>query len=286
MAELSMQLFGKAAVRRRDSSKVGIPASLKPLLGYLCLEPASTCHRERVVEALWPNLPSDVGRRRLNTVVWRARAIFGVERDSVLQVSRGGLIRLDKDLIDVDVVEAITGLSSDTRSAAASGIAQAVDLLALAARIDAQEFLVGCYDDWVIRAREELATSVIAVLETLVGVARTPEEAISWTELLLRRDPLREDMHRRLIRLYAEAGRRADALRQYDVCRRRLRDDLGVEPLVETALLAAAVRAGVPPLDATTQAPATALRELRAALASCRSAVEQIERALAVLPTE
>src|SRR5688572_29235118 len=197
MAELSMQLFGKAAVRRRDSSKVGIPSSLKPLLGYLCLEPASTCHRERVVEVLWPNLPSDVGRRRLNTVVWRARVLFGVQRDSVLQVSRGGLIRLDMDLIDVDVVEAVTGLSSDTRSAAASGIAQAVDLLALAAHIDAQEFLVGCYDDWVIRAREELATSVIAVLETLVGVARTPDEAISWTELLLRRDPLREDMHRR-----------------------------------------------------------------------------------------
>ena len=41
-------------MRRRDSSKVGIPASLKPLLGYLCLEPASTCHRERVVEVLWP----------------------------------------------------------------------------------------------------------------------------------------------------------------------------------------------------------------------------------------
>ena len=138
----------------------------------------------------------------------------------------------------------------------------------------------------MVRAREDLAASVIAVLETLVAVAPTAEAAIPCAELLLRRDPLREDVHRRLIRLYAEVGRRSDALRQYDVCRSRLEQDLGVEPLVETALLAAAVRAGVSPLDAATQEPAAALRELRGALASCRSAVEQIERALAALPAD
>lgn len=286
MAVLSMRLFGKASVRRADSTSVGIAAGLKPLLGYLSLEPVSACHRERVVEVLWPNLPAAMGRRRLNTVVWRARSMFGEDRDDVLQVYRSGLIQLDKRRIHVDVVDALAGFGPDTRSAAALGVAEAVDLLEEVARVDAQEFLLGCYDDWVVRAREELAAGVIAVLETLVALAPGAEEATQWTELLLRRDPLREDMHRRLIRVYADTGRRADALRQYDVCRRRLREDLGVEPLVETSLLAAAVRAGVRPLDASPEEPATALVELRNALASCRSAVEQIERALAALPTD
>ena len=286
MAEVSIELLGKPAVRRADSTKVGIPTSLQPLLGYLCLEPASSCHRERIVETLWPSLPPSVGRHRLNTVVWRARAIFGTPRDDVLQVSRGGLIRLDRTHVEVDIIDAVRGLNADTRSAASFGMSAAVDLLKRAASVDAQEFLVGCYDDWVIRAREELASLVVSVLETLVAVASAPEEAIAWAELLLRRDPLREDMHRRLIHLYAESGRRSDALRQYDVCRRHLKEDLGVEPLTETSLLAAAVRAGVPPLNADRGQPAVARRELFGALASCRSAVEQIERALEALPAE
>jgi DNA-binding SARP family transcriptional activator len=279
-----MQLFGKPAVRRGDSARVGIPNSLQPLLGYLCLERAASCHRERVVEALWPGLPAPVGRRRLNTVVWRARALFGGDRDAVLQVSRGGMMRLDRRRIEVDVFDTVAGLDDATRTAAARGVDEAVDLLARAAHVDAQDFLVGCYDDWVVHAREELASAVVSVLETLIAAAPGTAEAIGWAELLLRRDPLREDMHRRLIRLYVEAGRRADALRQYETCERHLREELGVDPLVETSLVAAAVRAGVRPMEANAPNPTVALRELRGALASCRSAVEQIERALSALP--
>jgi DNA-binding SARP family transcriptional activator len=227
-----------------------------------------------------------VGRRRLNTVVWRARALFGAERDEVLQVSRDGVMCLDKSRIEIDVDDAVIGIGRETRADAAAGVAESVVRLERAARIDASEFLVGCYEDWVVRAREELCAGVISVLETLVSLARTTDEAISWSEQLLRRDPLREDSHRRLIRLYAEVGRRSDALHQYHVCRQRLQQDLGVEPLVETSLLAAAVRAGVPPLGATQAQPAEALLELRRALASCRSAAEQIERALAALPSD
>jgi Bacterial transcriptional activator domain len=102
----------------------------------------------------------------------------------------------------------------------------------------------------------------------------------------VRLDPLREDAHRRLIRLYAETGRRADALRQYDVCVRNLKDDLGVEPLVETSLVAAAVRAGVAPLPADLTDPRHALSELRRALATCQTAVDQIESALTAMTRE
>jgi len=274
MADLRLQLFGRPTVQRADASTVAVPASLQPLLGYLNLEPAAHHHRELVVEALWPELPAQVGSKRLNTAVWRARNLFGVARGEVLQVTRAGTIRLNRERISVDVVDAATGLRSGSRSS---------DDLARAARIDAQDLLVGCYDEWVIRAREELASRVLALLERLVEQARDPSAAIGWAELLLRRDPLREDVHRRLMRWYADAGRRADALHQYDICAHHLREDLGVEPLVETSLLAAAVRENVPSLAAEVVDPVVALRELRGALASCRNAVEQIERALAVL---
>lgn len=279
MAALSMQLLGMPCVLR-DGAPVGIPPSLQQLLGYLCVEPESHCHRERVVEALWPDMGPEVGRRRLNTAVWRARALFGAGRDEVLQVSRSGTLHLDRCRIEVDVVEALLGLGEQNRGAAARGDQRALELLAAGARIDPQDFLVGCCDDWVCDARTHLEAAVLSALDTLVHASTIATETIAWSELLLRRDPLREDMHRLLIRLYAETGRRPEALRQYDSCQQVLRAELGVEPLVETALLAAAVRAGVPPLSPGVPDLALLLRELSAALATCRTAADQIERAI------
>src|SRR5262249_36985789 len=47
-------------------------------------------------------------------------------------------------------------------------------------------------------------------------------------------DPLREETHRTLMRLYAREGRLGDALRQYQTCVSGLRGELGVEPAQET----------------------------------------------------
>ncbi len=51
---------------------------------------------------------------------------------------------------------------------------------------------------------------------------------------LLALDPLREDVHRLLMRLHARAGRRNAALRQYRACADALGRDLGVAPEDET----------------------------------------------------
>ena len=187
------------------------------------------------------------GRRRLNTAVWRARALFGGCRDEIVLTSRTGRIALDRDRVDIDIAGIASALSEENRASVAQGDQGAIERLRQAVLADAEDFLVGCYDDWVVQARHELHLAMITGIETLVATAPGRDEAILWTELLLRRDPLREDTHRHLIRLYAEAGRRSDALQQYETCERRLREDLGVEPLIETTLVAIAVREGVPP---------------------------------------
>jgi DNA-binding SARP family transcriptional activator len=284
MVGLQLGLLGRPSVRRAGSADVDIPLSLQPFLGYLCIERPAGCHRERMIDTLWPDLSPDLGRRRLNTAVWRSRTLLGGGRDDLLHVSRAGVILLDPSRVDVDISPTVAALSDEGRAAAAQGDADAVERLRHAVRADAEDFLVGCYDDWVVQARHQLQLAIVSGLETLLESATGHDEAIGWAELLVRRDPLREDAHRMLIRLYAEAGRRADALRQYEACERHLRDDLGVVPLVETTLVAAAVRAGVRPLDAHEPDPERALREIRNALASCRSAVEQIELALTRLP--
>ena len=63
------------------------------------------------------------------------------------------------------------------------------------------------------------------------------ETAIRYYQAILTRDPYREEVHRQLMDAYARAGRRAEAVQQYQECCRILRQDLEVGPSPETEVL-------------------------------------------------
>jgi len=57
------------------------------------------------------------------------------------------------------------------------------------------------------------------------------------TRKLLELEPWQEIAHRQLIRLLAANGQRTAALAQFEVCKRCLKEELGVEPMIETVQL-------------------------------------------------
>jgi DNA-binding SARP family transcriptional activator len=104
------------------------------------------------------------------------------------------------------------------------------------------ELLEGFYDDWALRERERLRLLYLDSLATLLrhySETGTMDEALRCGQQILALDPLREDVHRELIRLYTRRGHRALALQQYERCRAALDDELGVEPMEETRALCA-----------------------------------------------
>ena len=82
------------------------------------------------------------------------------------------------------------------------------------------------------------------------------DEAVAPPRERLALDPLHEPTHRRLIDLYARAGRRGDALAQYRDCVRVLDRELGVAPLRETTELYNAISGGGAPAAPSRAAPA------------------------------
>ena len=58
--------------------------------------------------------------------------------------------------------------------------------------------------------------------------------AVRYAEYLVEMNPFRESSHRALMRAHAAAGDRAEAIRAYETCRRRLVEELGVGPSAET----------------------------------------------------
>lgn len=83
----------------------------------------------------------------------------------------------------------------------------------------------------------ELALEVLAKLLAHQATSGATEHAIQTAIRLLAIDPLEEAVHRALMRLYARQGRRAAALRQYQVCVGVLQRELGAEPETATKQL-------------------------------------------------
>ena len=129
------------------------------------------------------------------------------------------------------------------------------------------EFLAGFtlrdsapFDDWQFSESERLRDELAVVLERLVichTLQRDFQSARSYAQRWLDLDPLNEEAHRQLMRLYTRANQRTAALRQYRECVRILDRELGVKPLDETTELYQAVRENgpLPVLDTSQSSP-------------------------------
>ncbi len=102
------------------------------------------------------------------------------------------------------------------------------------------------FDDWSFFQAENLRREFLGALDRLVRLHGERDEfdtAIDYVRRYLSIDPLHEPAHRALMRLYAQSGRHAAALRQYQECVRVLKQELDVEPLAETTQLYEAIKA-------------------------------------------
>jgi hypothetical protein len=96
------------------------------------------------------------------------------------------------------------------------------------------------YHDWCAERRAFLAELRIRLLVELadaLGDRGAQAAAADRLREVLRYDPTREDVHRRLIVLYAAMGSRDQAVRQFQMCREVLQRDLGVLPAESTLAL-------------------------------------------------
>ena len=101
------------------------------------------------------------------------------------------------------------------------------------------------FESWVLSKQEQCHRLVIEILDaqnaTFEG-SGDYEQAAAAARLQLQLEPWLEEAHRRLMRGLALAGRRDEALHQYEACCRSLAAELGVEPSESTQSLYADIR--------------------------------------------
>jgi TolB-like protein/Flp pilus assembly protein TadD len=157
-------------------------------------------------------------------------------------ISDGDALYLDPDHVKVDVAE-FDELCRES----------SVEALEQAAALYQGEFLEGfalneeLYEEWLRAERASLQERAIEALTSLLRWyldAGYAEGGIRVARRILSLDPLRETAHRALMRLYADTGDRALALKQYQSCCDVLNAELGVQPETETQRLYEEIRGG------------------------------------------
>lgn len=255
---LRLYLFGSPRLERDGTTLALGRTKALALLAYLAVAGRAQS-REQLQALLWSEFPEADARNNLRRELSLLRTVLGA---GTLDADRRQVAWRESPDSWVDVA-AFSALVRAARAQAGSGVIDATcaQSLAAAVQLAAGELLEGfhladspTFEDWLFYQREELRQQLGWALEALVDWYATQGDrhpALSLARRWLSLDPLNEPPRRTLMRLLAQSGQQAAALRQYEECVQLLADELGTTPEPATTALAAAIKAGelTPPAD-------------------------------------
>lgn len=242
---LQIFFFGQVKIIHLDLSTPNkITRAGQTLLAYLLLQRDRSHPRELLADLFWGDHSQDRARRCLNSALWRLRRVLepeGVPRGTYLLTETVGEVafNLQSDYwLDVAVFEdqVNKALSKPVQNL------QTEDVQALKSALSLYkaDLLEGLYDDWVLYERERLRRLYLNSLACLMQYYQRQQayqDGIACGQQILEQDPLREEIHRQMMRLYLASGQRARAVQQYRYCCEMLAAELGISPMAETRAL-------------------------------------------------
>ncbi len=259
MTSLELRLLGRFEARREGGPAIEFPTKkAQLLLAFLALNPGEAQPREKLASLLWSDRADEQARASLRADLSALRKALGDVEPSLLLADRE-TVSLDASAVEVDAVE--------FERLVAVGMPEALEE---ACALYRGELLKGesirdpPFEEWLIYERERLHSLALQAFERALAFEQEAgdlEKAIQTGEQLLKLNPAHEKTHRTLMHLYADQGRRAAALEQYQRCRAALKRELEVEPGPKTEQLYRAIleRKGEAPAKAT--APAAVLKQ-------------------------
>jgi predicted ATPase/DNA-binding SARP family transcriptional activator len=246
---------GDQALTRFRTLKTGA------LLGYLSYFLPRAHPRGELVELFWPELTPEAGRDNLSAALSSLRRQLeppGVSSGAVIVADRHS-VQLNPAACVTDVVEFAAAMQAAARAGTRH---ERLARLAEAVHLYGGELLPGYFDDWVLRERQHLAEEHLGALRRLSSVleqAGDLEGALEYARRAVRADPLCEEGHYDLMRLYAAAGQPSAALGQYERLEQLLRRELDETPSAGTRALAEELRCNPRTVAVARRVPGTAV---------------------------
>src|SRR5215212_1913155 len=228
-------------------------AALVKLLG---LAPGHRLHRDQIMDQLWPDSGRKAASNSLRSTLHAARTAldpttgrrYPASEDASLVLCPGGNLW-------VDVYAFEEAAATARRSRDPSAYRAALELYAGELLPDDR------YEEWTESRREELRRLYLDLLVELAALYEERDQYGPAVEVLrkaITEEPINEDAHSGLMRLYALLGRKAEALAQFERLKEALSTHLGAEPGAKTARLRGELVTGAfPPARAQPSVPSS-----------------------------
>jgi WD40 repeat protein/DNA-binding SARP family transcriptional activator len=243
MLRLDINLLGPPQVFRAGQRISGFrSAKARALLYYLAVT-GSIQRRTMLSALLWPEVDEQQASASLRNVLSNLRALLGdhlaVTREAV--VLHRGALWLDVTQFD-ELLKRTGDIETDVIQMEAAVSLYRGDFLAGFLLPDTPEF-----EQWATIERERLRQAALNSLLTLADWHASQSDFVAGLEDLTRLlaiDPANEPGHRQKMIALARLDQRTAALQQYEVCRRTLAEELGVEPAPQTTAVYELILAG------------------------------------------
>ncbi|HEV7503792.1 MAG TPA: BTAD domain-containing putative transcriptional regulator [Thermoanaerobaculia bacterium] len=244
MNKIRVRLLGGFEVWVGDHQVSGFESQkVRALLAYLVCHRHRTFSRDHLTGLLWPEREPEGARHALRQAIYNLRSSLPEAGPAGLILSRNLEIGLGPDAecwLDVEAFE--EALERGTER-------ELVDPhhLSAAAQLYRGEFLAGffvkdspSFEDWLGTQQVRFREAAVEVLQRLIESYRRRGEyrfGVHYARRLVAIDPLSEEAHRTLMRLFALSGQRSRALAQYEELTNLLLHELAVTPLEATRRL-------------------------------------------------
>jgi DNA-binding SARP family transcriptional activator len=259
MGHLSLSFLGGFRVTLDAEPVTAFGADkARALLAFLAIE-SSRPHRRATLGAMfWPDLAEKKAAHNLSQTLLRLRQALRETRDparpSFLVMSTQDVQFDDCSDCELDVSRFRELLSMCNRhnhvDATSCGVCQ--QWLLQAAELYQGDLLAGlfvpdsvAFEEWRLVQQEELHGGALQALVRLAAYHEQRGEYERVQDFARRQialEPWREEAHAQLMRALAQSGQIAAALRQYEICRRTLAEELDLKPSADVTHLYEQIR--------------------------------------------
>jgi WD40 repeat protein/DNA-binding SARP family transcriptional activator len=220
-------------------------AKRRAALALLVVNANEVVGADRFVDGLWGHAAPGNAMSALHNHISRLRKELGAEL--VASEGWGYALRVDPETIDLHRFERLAAEAQPLRAPErADRLAEALALWRGAPLADLT------FEEGLARELARLEERRIVVLEQRIDAdleAGRSGELVGELEALIAEYPFREHLCRQLILALYRAGRQAEALEAYRDARRRLAEELGLEPTARLRELERAILSQDPALD-------------------------------------
>lgn len=234
---VKLNLFGRPAVTFAGDTydQFGTKRAVQ-LLARLALSKRRAFTRGEAAELLWPDDHYDATRLRLRQELARLRRGLGPAR-SILETDEEWVKLVDPSL----QVDAGRFRELAAQVTAEASIERRAQLCRDALDLSSETFMEGHSEDWIEAERTQIRdarTMLHICLTECCSSLGDDDEALRVATAGVEADPSGEAAHRNLVRVLSRIGHVSDALGQYQLLKRALREARGEAPSPESEQLA------------------------------------------------